>query len=134
MTRKGVVLTIAVVSIAVAAGVLAVVLTVAPPYQVIYSKGTVVRFMGVGQGVDFIVRAGGGILEGAADVDHSADLGAFLPVAHSCGDIPPGPDYGGAPWYLTLKEHLDPGKYWFSAWCSAWANMTVTAPIEVVYW
>ena len=98
--------------------------------QVIYPAGTVLRYPG-SPFARFSVPSSGGLLVGAALVDHSIGIGVF-PVGGytSCG-VPLG--YLGPAWNYTLDYRLSPGAYVFGPVCGGFANLTVTDAIEVVY-
>jgi hypothetical protein len=84
-------------------------------------------------GVTFTVPSEGGVLVGAAEVDHAMKIGtrpAGAPGVY-CPASPYG--YSGSPWSYTVDQNLTAGEYTWGPFCGGWGNITVTQPIEVLY-
>jgi hypothetical protein len=107
--------------------------------HVIYPAGTTLRFPGLAfpgpASAGFEVPSGGGVLVGAANVDHtSLDLGwcrAGLCVT-SCWNIPGNFTFSGPAWSYSVHVKLAPGQYYWGAYCVDWGNVTFTQPLEIV--
>jgi len=79
------------------------------------------------------VPSEGGVLVGAAEVDHTMGIGARLVGGPGiyC-PAPPGRYYGN-PWSYTANQNLTAGEYTWGVGCGSWGNITVTQSIEVLY-
>jgi hypothetical protein len=137
MMRPGAVLAIA-LAVGVAAGC-TLVWELGPPSpgfveHVIFPAGTVLRGPVFG-GVRFEVPPAGGVLIGAAEVDHtSLDLG-WCPVGNcaiACGIILENSTYGGPAWSYTVDVTFPPGHYYWGPRCDNFGNATFTQPLELV--
>ncbi len=101
--------------------------------QVLVPAGTVLNIPPFG-GVNFTVPSEGGVLVGAAEVDHTIPLGAF-PVGSrfNCPGRNTGVYYFGSPGSYTANENLTAGAYTWGSYCGSWGNITVTQSIAVLY-
>ncbi len=100
--------------------------------QVLVPVGTVLRVPGF-TGVAFNVPSEGGVLVGAADVDHA--VGIVVRPAGGPGIYCPAPpsDYFGSPRTYTADQNLAAGNYTWGPGCGSWGNITVTQSIEMRY-
>lgn len=100
--------------------------------RILFPTGSVLRVPEF-QVVSFDVPPAGGVLVGAADVDHTsvsivvAPEGTFF---HCAPGSPHG--YSGGPWGYSVNESLAAGQYAWGASCFGDGNITVTQPIEVL--
>jgi hypothetical protein len=102
--------------------------------QVLIPAGTVLRTQGPTRPtVAFGVPWEGGILVGAAEVDHtSVSLGVDGGV-YGSSDCPAWGHYYGAAWSYSVDRFLVGGHVEWGAFCGGFANITVTQPIELLY-
>jgi hypothetical protein len=103
--------------------------------RLFFPAGTVVMYAGYYLPVEFVVPPAGGVLVGAANVDHtSLGLGWCRAgqCAISCGFEPPNPTYGGPAWSYSVHARLSPGQYYWGPRCSSFGNATFTQPLELV--
>jgi hypothetical protein len=100
--------------------------------EVLYPAGTVLKVPGFTVAT-FEISAYGGVLVGAAVVDHESIWVEALPA----GGIlvcPYFPGYEGTPWSYAINQTLTAGQeYVWGAVCGGFANITVTQPIELLY-
>jgi hypothetical protein len=105
-----------------------------PRGQVLVPALSVLRLPGF-RDVNFTVPSEGGVLVGAAEVDHTSVgwIGAFpVGTGWSCPPLPRG--YSGGPWVYTANQNLTAGTYfWGPDPCGGSGNITVTQSIEVLY-
>jgi hypothetical protein len=102
--------------------------------HVILPAGTVLRDPGF-TAVGFDVPPAGGVLVGAASVDHTSLDFRWWPVGEgttSCGTSPVNVTYFGPAWSYSVHERLAPGEYLWGVFCYHFGNATFTQPLEIV--
>jgi len=103
-----------------------------PSGEILAPVGTVFQFPH-GPGLYFTVPAEGGILVGAASVDHTAVLAPLLTnTTYSCWMIPANNTYHGSAWSYSVNQTLEAGSYLWVAMCDGYANVTVTQAFELL--
>lgn len=102
--------------------------------HVIFPAGTVLRSAGFHPAL-FTVPPAGGVLVGAAYVDHTSLELRWCPVDECLTTCPLDPlnqTYSGPSWTYSVRDELAPGQYVFGTGCLSFGNATFTQPLEIV--
>ncbi len=87
-------------------------------------------------GVNFTIPPAGGVIVGAAEVDHTSLRDIEALPAHvfwvCLPRVPANLTYSGPPWSYSINQTLAPGHYGWAPRCGGFANITVTQSIEIL--